>query len=185
MSSTERMGYHMWEMTSQGKVQTKSWEKHSRKDSLTMDLRTRFTAELKTAMLAKDAATVGTLRMVTAKLKDMDIAARPGPPLEDPAIIAMLRGMAKSRRESVEMYRTGGREELAAKEEAEITVIESFLPTQMDDAALAAAVAAAVAETGAATIKDMGKVMAVLKTKYAASLDMAKAGPTVKAALGG
>jgi len=149
-----------------------------------MDLRTRFTAELKTAMLAKDAPTVGTLRMVTAKLKDMDIAARPGPPLEDPAIISMLRGMAKSRRESVEMYRTGGREELAAKEEAEIAVIESFLPTQMDDAALAAAVAAAVAETGATTVKEMGKVMAALKAKYAASLDMAKAGPAVKAALG-
>ena len=150
-----------------------------------MDLRTRFTAEIKTAMLAKEAAIVGTLRMVTAKLKDLDIAARPGPPLEDPAIIAMLRGMAKSRRESVEMYRQGNREELAAKEEAEIVVIESFLPTQMDDAALAAAVAAAVAETGAATIKDMGKVMAVLKSRHAASLDMAKAGPAVKSALGG
>jgi len=150
-----------------------------------MDLRTRFTAEIKTAMLARDAATVGTLRMVTAKLKDMDIAARPGPPLEDPAIIAMLRGMTKSRRESVEMYRQGNRKELAAKEEAEIIVIEGFLPVQMDDAALAAAVAAAVAETGAASIKEMGKVMAVLKAKYAASLDMAKAGPAVKAALGG
>jgi len=150
-----------------------------------MDLRTRFTAELKTAMLARDAATVGTLRMVTAKLKDLDIAARPGPPLEDPAIVAMLRGMAKSRRESVEMYRQGNREELAVKEEAEIVVIEGFLPTQMDDAALAAAVAAALTETGATSIKEMGKVMAVLKAKYAASLDMAKAGPAVKAALGG
>ena len=150
-----------------------------------MDLRTRFTAEIKTAMLARDASTTGTLRMVTARLKDMDIAARPGPPLEDAAIIAMLRGMAKSRRESVEMYRQGNREELAAKEEAEISVIEGFLPSQMDDAALAAAVAAAVTETGATSIKEMGKVMAVLKGKYAASLDMAKAGPAVKAALGG
>lgn len=150
-----------------------------------MDLRTRFTAELKTAMLAKDAATVGTLRMITAKLKDVDIAARPGPPVEEAAIIAMLRGMAKSRRESVEMYRQGNREELAAKEEAEIAVIESFLPAQMDDAALAAAVAAAVAETGASSIKEMGKVMAALRAKHAASLDMAKAGPAVKAALGG
>lgn len=150
-----------------------------------MDLRSRFTAELKTAMLARDAATTGTLRMITAKLKDTDIAARPGPPIEEPAIIAMLRGMAKSRRESVELYRQGNREELAAKEEAEIAVIESFLPAQMDEAGLQAAVAAAVAETGATTIKDMGKVMAALKAKHAASLDMAKAGPAVKAALGG
>lgn len=150
-----------------------------------MDLRSRFTAELKTAMLARDAATTGTLRMITAKLKDTDIAARPGPPIEDPAIIAMLRGMAKSRRESVEMYRQGGREELAAKEEAEIVVIEGFLPAQMDEGALQAAVAEAVAETGATSIKEMGKVMAALKAKHAASLDMAKAGPAVKAALGG
>lgn len=150
-----------------------------------MELRERFTAELKTAMLAKDAARVATLRMVTAKLKDADIAARPGPPLEEAAIIAMLRGMAKSRRESVELYRQGNRPELAEKEEAEIAVIEAFLPQQMDDAAMAAAVQAAVAEAGAATVKDMGKVMAVLRAKHAAALDMAKAGPLVKAALGG
>jgi hypothetical protein len=150
-----------------------------------MDLRERFTAELKTAMLAKDAAKTATIRMITAKLKDVDIAARPGPPVDEAGIVAMLRGMAKSRRESVEMYRQGNRPELAEKEEAEIAVIESFLPQQMDEAAMAAAVAAAVAETGAATIKDMGKVMGVLKAKHAASLDMAKAGPMVKAALGG
>ena len=100
-------------------------------------------------------------------------------------IIAMLRGMAKSRAELVAMYRQGGREELAAKEEAEIAVIEAFLPQQMDDAAMAAAVDAAVAEAGAATIKDMGKVMAALRGKHAATLDMAKAGPMVKARLGG
>jgi len=150
-----------------------------------MTLRERFTAELKTSMLAKDAARTGTLRMITAKLKDVDIAARPGPPVDEAAIISMLRGMAKSRRESVEMYRQGNRPELAEKEEAEITVIESFLPQQMDDAAMQAAVQAAVAEAGATSIKDMGKVMAVLKAKHAASLDMAKAGPMVKAALGG
>lgn len=150
-----------------------------------MDLRSQFTARLKEAMLARDAATTGTLRMITAKLKDVDIAARPNPPVDEAGIIAMLRGMAKSRRESVELYRQGGREELAAKEEAEIAVIESFLPAQMDEAGLRAAVAAAVAETGATSIKDMGKVMAALKAKHAASLDMAKAGPAVKAALGG
>jgi len=103
----------------------------------------------------------------------------------DEQIVAMLRGMAKSRRESVEMYRQGKREDLAAKEEAEITLIESFLPQQMDAAATEAAVVAAIAEAGAASLKDMGKVMAVLKAKHAASMDMGKVGPVVKAKLGG
>ena len=150
-----------------------------------MSLRDRFMDELKTAMRAGDSARVSILRMIQAKLKDTDIAARPGPPLDEAGIVAMLRGMAKSRAESVALYRQGGREELAAKEEAEIAVIDSFLPQQMDEAAMAAAVDAAVAETGAASIKDMGKVMAALKGKYAAVLDMAKAGPMVKARLGG
>jgi uncharacterized protein YqeY len=150
-----------------------------------MSLRDRFTDELKVAMLARDTARVSTLRMITARLKDSDIAARPGPPIDEAGIVAMLRGMAKSRAESVAMYRQGGREELAAKEEAEIAVVESFLPQQMDDAAMAAAVDAAVAETGATSVKEMGKVMAALKGKYAAVLDMAKAGPMVKARLGG
>ena len=150
-----------------------------------MSLRDRFTEELKAAMRAGDAARVSTLRMISAKLKDTDIAARPGPPVDEAGIIAMLRGMAKSRAESVTMYRQGGREELAAKEEAEIAVIEAFLPQQLDDAAMAAAVDAAVAATGATSIKEMGKVMAALKGKHAAVLDMAKAGPMVKARLGG
>ncbi len=150
-----------------------------------MSLRDRFLDELKTAMRAKDAARVSTLRMIQAKLKDTDIAARPGPPVDEAGIIAMLRGMAKSRAESVALYRQGGRDELADKEQAEIAVIESFLPQQMDDAAMAAAIDAAVAETGAASIKEMGKVMAALKAKHAATLDMAKAGPMVKAKLGG
>ena len=152
-----------------------------------MALRDDFTAELKTAMLAKNAPRVSTLRMITAKLKDFDIAARPKgvERVPDEEIVAMLRGMAKSRREAVDLYRQGKREELAAKEEAEIAVIESFLPQQMDNAATSAAVAAAIAETGGASIKDMGKVMAALKAKHAANLDMAKVGPLVKAALGG
>lgn len=150
-----------------------------------MSLRDRFTDELKAAMRAGDAPRVSTLRMIQAKLKDTDIAARPGPPVDDAGIVAMLRGMAKSRAESVALYRQGGREELAAKEEAEIAVIDAFLPQQMDEAAMAAAIDAAVAETGAASIKDMGKVMAALKAKHAAVLDMAKAGPMVKARLAG
>ena len=148
-----------------------------------MSLRERFTAELKTAMLAGDSARVSTLRMITAKLKDTDIAARPGPPIDEAGIVAMLRGMAKSRAESVAMYRQGGREELAAKEEAEIAVVESFLPQQMDDAAMAAAVDAAVAETGATSVKEMGKVMAVLKGKYTGQMDFGAVGPMIKSRL--
>ena len=152
-----------------------------------MSLRDQFTAELKTAMLAKDAPRVSALRMITARLKDVDIAARPKgiTAVPDEEIIAMLRGMVKSRRESADLYRQGNRADLVAKEEAEIAVIESFLPQQMDDAALEAAVAAAIAETGASGIKEMGKVMAALKAKHGAVLDMGKVGPVVKAKLGG
>ena len=152
-----------------------------------MALRDDFTTQLKTAMLARDAALVLSLRSITAKLKDFDIAARPKghDQISDDEIIAMLRGMVKSRRESVELYRQGKREELAAKEEAEIVVIERFLPQQMDAAAMEAAVKAAIAESGASAPKEMCKVMAVLKAKYAANLDMGKIGPIVKAQLGG
>ena len=152
-----------------------------------MDLRSRFTEELNASMRAGDAARTSTLRMIMAKLKDTDIAARPSgvDKVPDEQVVAMLRGMAKSRRESVEMYRQGNRPELAAKEEAEIAVIEGFLPQQMDEAATTAAVEAAIVETGASSIKEMGKVMAALKAKHAATLDMAKVGPIVKAKLGG
>ena len=152
-----------------------------------MDLRSRFTEELKASMRAGDAARTSTLRMIMAKLKDTDIAARPSgvDKVPDEQVVAMLRGMAKSRRESVEMYRQGNRPELAAKEDAEIAVIEGFLPQQMDEAATTAAVEAAIVETGASSIKEMGKVMAALKAKHAATLDMARVGPIVKAKLGG
>ncbi len=152
-----------------------------------MTLRERFTAELKTAMLAKDAPRVGAIRMITAKLKDSDIAARPKgiDAIADDEIIAMLKGMIKSRKESVELYVQGNRQELADKELAEIAVIEIFLPAQMDDAATAEAVKSAIAESGAATMKEMGKVMAILKAKHAASLDMSKVNPLVKQMLGG
>ena len=148
-------------------------------------LRTQFTDALKTSMKAGDAARTSTLRMMLAKLKDADIAVRPAEPLGDDAVMGVLRGMVKSRRESVDLYRQGNRPELAAKEEAEIAVIAAFLPQQMDDAALAAAVDAAVAETGAAGPKDMGRVMAALKAKHAAALDMGRATPLVKARLAG
>jgi len=152
-----------------------------------MNLREQFTATLKQAMLAKDAPRVSAIRMITARLKDVDIAARPKgvTAVPDDDIIAMLRTMVKSRRESADLYRQGGRPELLAKEEAEIAVIETFLPQQMDAAATEAAVAAAIAETGAATIKEMGKVIAALRAAHGAVLDMAKVGPIVKAKLGG
>jgi uncharacterized protein YqeY len=152
-----------------------------------MPLRDQFTTELKTAMKAGDAPRVSTLRMILAKLKDTDIAARPKgvTAVPDDEVIAMLRGMVKSRRESVDLYKQGNRPELAAKETAEIAVIEAFLPQQMDDAALAAAVDAAVAAAGASSIKDMGKVMAALKAQHGAALDMARTGAVARAKLAG
>ena len=113
-----------------------------------MTLRTQFTDALKTSMKGGDSARTSTLRMILAKVKDADIAVRPAEPLGDDAVTAVLRGMVKSRRESVVLYTQGARPELAAKEEAEIAVIEGFLPQQMDDDAVAAAVDAASRRDG-------------------------------------
>jgi hypothetical protein len=150
-----------------------------------MAIREQFTEQLKASMKAGTAARTSALRMILARLKDIDIAARPKgiDKVPDEDVLAMLRGMVKSRRESVDLYRQGNRQDLVDKEEAEIAVIESFLPRQMDDAATAQAIDEAMAETGASTIKEMGKVMAALRAKHAATLDMAKAGPMVKARL--
>lgn len=150
-----------------------------------MGLREEFTEQLKASMKAGDTARTSTLRMILARLKDTDIAARPKgiDRVPDEEIVGTLRGMVKSRRESVELYRQGRRQDLVDKEEDEITVIETFLPRQMDETAMQLAVEAAIAETGAAGIRDMGKVMAALRAKHAATLDMAKASPVVKAKL--
>ena len=150
-----------------------------------MQVRERLSEEVKASMKAGTAARTSTLRMIMAKLKDTDIAARPKGlgAVPDEEVMAMLRGMVKSRREAVELYRQGGRPELADKELAEIAVIEGFLPQQMGDADLAAAVDAAVAATGAANPKDMGRVMAALKSAHGAALDMGRAGPLVRARL--
>lgn len=150
-------------------------------------LRSQITDALKVAMLAKDSATVSSIRMITAALKDKDIAARPkgqADGIGEDEILALLQYMIKQRRESIALYTQGNRQDLVDKEQAEITVIERFLPTQMDEAATAKAVADAIAEVGAASIKDMGKVMAVLKDRYTGQLDFGRAGPLVKAALG-
>jgi uncharacterized protein YqeY len=151
-----------------------------------MPLRQEFTDRLKAAMQGGDKAAVSTVRLIMAKVKDADIAARPRgvQQISDDEVMAVLRGMVKQRRESVALYIQGKRQDLVDQENAEIAVIESFLPQQMDEAGLAAAVDAAIAESGAASVKDMGKVMAVLKTKHAATLDMAKAGALVKQRLG-
>jgi uncharacterized protein YqeY len=152
-----------------------------------MGVREDLLAATKASMLAGDAARTSALRMVSAKLKDTDIASRPKgiPQIADDEIMAMLRGMVKSRREAVELYKQGNRPELAAKEEAEIAVIEEFLPKAMTDDAIAHAVDTAIAATGATAVKDMGRVMAALKTAHGAALDMARAGATVKSRLGG
>ncbi len=151
-----------------------------------MSLREQFTAALKKAMQSGDSASTGTIRMMMAKVKDADIAARPKgvTAISDDDITAVLRGMVKQRRESVELYTQGRRQDLVDKENAEIALIESFLPKHMDEATLGAEIDAAIAETGAASVKDMGKVMATLKQKHAATLDMARAGALVKSKLG-
>src|ERR1700751_6030515 len=130
-----------------------------------MTLRSQFTEDLKTSMKAGDTARTSTLRLILAKLKETDINARPKgiEQVPDEEVLAMLRSMVKSRRESVMLYRQGNRPELAEKEEAEIAGIEGFLPKALEGAALDEAVAGAIAETGAASVKDMGKVMAALK----------------------
>jgi uncharacterized protein YqeY len=151
-------------------------------------LREQLTAAVKTAMLAREPETVSTLRMILAGIKDKDIAARPSgnaSGIGDPEILSLLQSMVKQRRESVALYSQGNRADLVAKEEGEIAVIERFLPAPMDAVATDAAIAAAIAETGAAAIKDMGKVMAVLKAKYSGRMDFGAVGPMVKAKLGG
>ncbi|MGE0260679.1 MAG: GatB/YqeY domain-containing protein [Alphaproteobacteria bacterium] len=150
-------------------------------------LRKAFTERLKEAMRARDARTVSAVRMILAALKDRDIAARgTGNPagIPEPEIQRLLQGMVKQRRESIALYRQGNRPELAEREEQEIAVIESFLPRQMSDDEIAAAAREAIGETGAAGVKDMGKVMGVLRERHAGVIDMARAGAVVRQLLG-
>ena len=151
-------------------------------------LRDNLAEALKDAMRARDTTSLGAIRLILAKLKEVDIAARTEASREgvaDDRILSMLQGMIKQRNESVVLYEKGNRPELAEKEKAEIAVIERFLPKQMDEAAVVAAVAEAVASTGAKTVKDMGGVMAALKAKYAGQMDFAKASAVVKKTLAG
>jgi uncharacterized protein YqeY len=151
-------------------------------------LREKLNEALKEAMRARDMAAVGAIRLILAKLKEVDIASRTEANREgvaDDKILSMLQGMIKQRNESIGLYQKGNRTDLADKEKAEIAVIERFLPRQMDDAAVEAAVREAVAAAGAKSIKDMGGVMAALKAKYAGQMDFAKASAAVKKALAG
>ncbi len=141
-------------------------------------LRERFTADLKEAMKAGDKGKVSTIRMITSALKDKDIEARGlGKGETTPEI--------KQRQESIAIYEANGRPELAAGETAEVEVIASYMPKQMSDDEVQAAIAAAVAESGAASVKDMGKVIAILRAKFAGQMDFGKASGLVKAALAG
>ena len=145
-------------------------------------LRERFTAEMKEAMKAGDKGRLGAIRLIQAALKDKDIEARGNgkEPLSDEEILALLQKMVKQRQESITMYEQGGRQELADQEKNEVAVISSYLPQQMDEAETKAAIEAAIAETGAASMKDMGKVVAALRAKYAGRMDFAKASGLVK-----
>jgi hypothetical protein len=149
-------------------------------------LRDDINNALKTAMKAQDARRVSTLRMVNATIKNADIEARTsGKALGDDELNALMAKMIKQRQESVELYDKGGRADLAGQEREEIAIISSFMPKQMSDDEITAAIAAAVQETGAASMKDMGRVMAALKQRYTGKMDFAKAGGLVKGRLGG
>jgi len=152
-----------------------------------MDLRTRLTTALKEAMKNKEAARLSTLRLINAAIKDREIARRgegDDAGVSDADILGILGKMVKQRHESARAYEEAGRLELAQKELAEIKVIEEFLPRQLDEEETEKAVTAAIAATGAESIRDMGKVMAELKGKYTGRMDFAKVGPMVKSRLG-
>lgn len=148
-----------------------------------MSKREEFNASLKRALKEQDKVSVSTVRLILAALKDRDIAARGGGKtdgISESEILSMLQSMIKQRRESADTYHEAGREELAQREEAEINVIESFLPQQLDEGQVAEEIEALIVELGASDIKDMGKVMAELKSRFAGQIDMGKASGAVK-----
>jgi uncharacterized protein YqeY len=145
-------------------------------------MRAKISDDLKTAMKAGDKPKVATLRLINAAIQSAEIEAKKT--LDDAGVLTAMTKMVKQRRDSIEQYTNGGRPDLAAVEQAEIAIIEAYLPKQMDEAQVAAAVAEAIKETGAASTKDMGKVMSALKAKYAGKMDFQKASAAVKNALG-
>lgn len=145
-------------------------------------MRAKISDDLKMAMKAGDKQRVATLRLINAAIQSAEIEAKKS--LDDAGVLAVMTKMVKQRRDSIEQYTNGGRPDLAATEQAEIAVIETYLPKQMDENEVKAAVDAAIKEAGAASAKDVGKVMGVLKAKYAGKMDFQKASAAVKAALG-
>jgi uncharacterized protein YqeY len=150
-------------------------------------IRDDIKAALISAMKGGDKDATTTIRLIQSSIKNRDIELRTASqqPDDDQLVTEVMQKMIKQRRESVDLYRKGNREELAAKEEAEIAVIERFLPQQMDDAEASAAIQAIIAELGASSMKDMGRVMAEVKTRHASSIEPARASALVKAALAG
>jgi uncharacterized protein YqeY len=148
-------------------------------------LRDAINNAVKEAMKAREERKLSTLRMMNSTIKNADIDARGNgkPPLSDDDLLGVFQKMIKQRQESVELYEKGGRAELAAQERDEIAVIQAYLPKQMSDDDVKAAIAAVIKETGAASMKDMGKVVAQLKAKYAGQMDFARASGLVKTAL--
>ncbi|EDM72198.1 GatB/Yqey [Roseobacter sp. AzwK-3b] len=152
-----------------------------------MDLRDRVNTALKTAMKDKDTARLTTLRLINAAIKDQDIARRgtdDASGVTDTDILAILAKMTKQRQESVRAYEEGGRLDLAEREAGEIAIIEEFLPRQLSEEEIETAVDDVIAETGATSIRDMGKIMGRLKDKYAGQMDFGAVGPKVKSRLG-
>lgn len=148
-------------------------------------IRDDIKSALVAAMKSGDKETTAAIRLIQSAIKNRDIEARTGkaPESDDALVVEVLQKMVKQRRESIELYRKGGREELAAAEEVEVAVIERFLPSQMSEAETSAAIESIKAELGASGMKDMGRVMAELKARHATTLDMSKASALVKAAL--
>ena len=149
-------------------------------------MRDRINSAVTAAMKAGDKPTVGTLRLVKARIQEVDVAAELAgkPKITDPEIIELMGKMIKQRRESIALYEKGNRPELKAIEEAEIVVIQGYLPKQLGEAEVEAAVVAAIAESGAASVKDMGKAMAILKARHAGQMDFGKASGVLKGKLG-
>jgi hypothetical protein len=150
------------------------------------DMKTRVNAALKDAMRARDGVRLSTLRLINAAIKDRDIVARGEGEtggLDDAEVLQILARMVKQRQESIRAYEEGGRLELAEQERAEIAVIEEFLPKQLDEEEVDAAIGQAISDTGAEGLRDMGKVMATLKARYTGQMDFGAVGPQVKARL--
>lgn len=148
-----------------------------------MTLKERITEDMKTAMRSGEKERLGVIRMLQAAIKQREVDERIT--LDDAQVLAVLEKMLKQRRESITQYESGGRADLAAKEAAEITVLQVYMPAQLSDAELDTLIAAAISQTGAASIKDMGKVMGVVKAQAAGRADMGAVGARIKARLGG